>query len=61
MEAPWDAQLDIERALLEGEEFTVITADYNKFFDTFDHDVFRELAIACGIPKKVARLVFFLM
>ena len=38
-------------------ELTVITADYEKFFDTFDANFFAQLCIRVGFPPKVANLV----
>ena len=40
IEAAWDAQLDIEQATIKGEELTVVTADYSKFFDSFDPEFY---------------------
>jgi len=36
LEDAFDAQADIEEALLLGREWTQVNADYQKFFDTFD-------------------------
>ena len=60
VEAAWDAQLDIESAYLNDRELTLVTADYTKFFDSFDPEFFRCLAVAMGIPERVAKLVWYL-
>ncbi len=41
-------------------EFTLITADYRKFFDSFDPAFFCQLCIAIGIPARVSNLVCFM-
>ena len=57
LEAAWDVQQGLEEALLRQKELTVITADYEKFFDTFDASFFAQLCIKVGFPPKVANLV----
>ena len=57
LEAAWDVQADVEAAMVGQKEFTLITADYQNFFDTFEPHFFARLCKAVGFPEHVADLV----
>ena len=54
--AAWDAQHDMEKAILRGADWSQINTDYDKFFDKFDPDFFAHLNHAMGIPAEVTFL-----
>ena len=37
-DATWEAQADLEEALLNGDPVTLASLDYHKYYDSFDHD-----------------------
>ena len=55
--AAFEAQLDMEHAVIGQYDHSFVSADYWKFFDTFDPDFFYYVMIEVGIPKEMAVLV----
>ena len=56
LESAWDAQQYFEKATLTGQKAAAILMDYDKFFDRFDCQFFRQLFIALGMPGPVCTL-----
>ena len=54
--AAWDAQHDMEKALLRNAGWSQINMDYDKFFDKFDPEFFAHLNLAMGIPADLTFL-----
>ena len=54
LDAAWDCQAEIENAMFRQKGHTVITMDYYKFFDYFDHDFTKEMLIHVGIHPDLA-------
>ena len=44
-DASWELQAQIEEALLDGMDLTVLAVDYVKYFDSFDHDWTRDFML----------------
>ena len=60
LEAAFDAQLDFELSIIDGEEQTQIGTDYDKLFDTFDPDFMHSLHIAVGLPHALADIILYM-
>ena len=60
LEAAFDAQLDFELSIINGEEQTQIGTDYDKFFDTFDPNFMHSLHIAVGLPTALADVILYM-
>ena len=52
VEAAWDAQAEIEEALLESQRLVFASYDQYKYFESFDHTFIRSLLIAHGVPGR---------
>ena len=57
VEIAWDAQQDPEVAYAGGEEVTISTYDYFKYFDTFDYDLSKQIRLHSGVPARLVGLV----
>ena len=56
LEAPWEAQEDLERAVNDGVPLIVTLSDYFKFFDSFDPRFYSQLIQDMGVHPQFARL-----
>ena len=57
-EVSWDAQADIEEALLRNIDLLFAAVDYFKYFDSFDHIWVHKFLILIGFPEVLADMVF---
>ena len=54
----WDAQYFLERALLRDESVALISLDYEKYFDSFQHEWTRNMLVHMGVPAHLANMTF---
>ena len=50
-DATWEAQADIEEALLKGLDLTLASLDYHKYYDSFDYQWVRGFMLFLGFPE----------
>ena len=55
--ASWDAQADIEHALIHNIETMFAAVDYFKYFDSFDHKWVHGFLCYIGFPAALADMV----
>ena len=55
-DATWEAQADIEEALLAGTPITLGSLDYHKYYDSFDYDWVKGFLIFLGFPQAYVEL-----
>ena len=53
LEAAWDAQLDIEQALVNKQDLVFLTVDYRKYFDSFDRRFMKKFLDHFGLPENL--------
>ena len=59
-DATWEAQADIEQALLTGDPLTLASLDYYKYYDSFDHNWVRCFLKFLGFPEAYVEINFHL-
>ena len=57
LDASWDAQADIESALLHETDLTIASVDYFKYFVSFDHQWVHGFLILIGFPAVLADMI----
>jgi hypothetical protein len=57
LEVSWDAQADIEEALLQDVDMLFSAVDYFKYFDSFDHSWVHGFLIRIGFPGVLADMM----
>ena len=57
-EVSWDAQADLEQAIINRMEFIILMVDYYKFFDSFDHQWVREFLHMLHFPHALVEMIF---
>ena len=57
-EVSWDAQADLEHALINRLKEVLLMVDYYKFFDSFDHAWVRDFLLMLGFPAAYANMLY---
>jgi hypothetical protein len=52
-EASWDAQAQLEGAMLEGTDCILASLDYRKYFDSFDIEFTVQMLRHAGLPEPM--------
>ena len=60
LDVAWDAQRFLERAMQQGEAKCVVSYDYEKYFDSFDHDWTKQMLLHVGLPVHLAEMTHHL-
>ena len=58
LDIAWDAQARIENAILNKIALTMVSYDFNKFFDSFEHSFTREMLLHLGLPPTMVELTY---
>ena len=56
-EVSWDAQADLEQASLKRTRLVMLTVDYYKFFDSFDHSWVRHFLHLIELPHAIVEMI----
>ena len=57
---PGKLKADIEEALLSGEPLALASLDYNKYYDSFDHQWVRKFLLFLGFPTAYVEINYHL-
>ena len=57
LEVSWDAQADIEEALLRNLDLLFAAVDYFKYFDSFDHKWVHGFLLLLGFPVALCDMI----
>ena len=57
LDASWDAQADIEHALLQESDIAIASVGYFKYFDSFEHEWVHGFLVLIGFPQALADMV----
>ena len=60
LDVAWDAQARIENALLKKIALTMVSYDFKKFFDSFEHAFTRKMLLYLGLPPALVELTYHL-
>ena len=57
-EVSWDAQADLEHALINRLQSILLMVDYFKFFDSFDHQWVRKFLHMLNFPDAMVEMIY---
>ena len=58
LDIAWDAQARIENALLNKIFLNMVSYDFKKFFDSFDHAFTRKMLLHLGLPPSLFEFTY---